>query len=185
MTLESNPIFRCTSRDGRHVFDILPGQSVRVGSSAEHSDVVIDSNMISKRKAVFHNQEGECTLEYGLNPPCPIWVNGEPVPKDGIKLNIGDSIKFNFNLIFEFGRLDEAGNLEPHEPRLPVFMQPVYRLSEAGNLERRTLTQRPIQSYDETTNTTRGTLMLLLLVFVVAVVLWVVIVMGLRLTFGS
>lgn len=181
MTQESCPIFRCTSRDGRFVFDIVPGESVRVGRSKEESDFVIDSNMLSRLHAIFHNREGECVLEYGPNTGSNIHVNGECVRKEGVTLNVGDSIQFNSRVIFELGRLDEAGNLEPHEPRLQVLMQQVY----GGNLERRTRTQQPIRSYGWKTNTTQGVLMLLLLVFVMSIVLWVVIAMGLRLTFKS
>lgn len=181
MTQERCPIFRCTSRDGRFAFDIMPGQSVSVGRSNEHSDLVIDSNMLSRLHAIFHNRERECVLEYGPDTGSCILVNGERVSKEGITLNVGDSIKFNSSVIFELGRLDEAGNLEPHVKRLQVVMQQVC----GGNLERRIRTQRPIRSYDWKTNTTHGVLMLLLLVFVTAISLWVVIVIGLRLATGS
>lgn len=82
MTQERCPIFRCTSRDGRFAFDILPGQSVRVGRSKEQSDFVIDSNMLSRLHAIFYNREGVCVLEYGLNTGSNMHVNGECVRKE-------------------------------------------------------------------------------------------------------
>lgn len=132
MTQERCSIFRCTSRVGRFAFDILPGQSVRVGRSKGQSDFVIDSNMLSRLHAIFYNREGVCVVEYGPNTGSNIHVNGECVRKEGVTLNVGDSIKFNSSVIFDLGRLHEAGNLEPHVPRLLVVMQQMY----GGNLER-------------------------------------------------
>jgi hypothetical protein len=99
------PTFLCVSQDQKYVFKIPPGATIRLGRTPEMCDVVIDSNMVSRLKAVFHNRDGECMLEYGPNPSCPIWVNGEPMSTEGTKLNAGDSIKFNYRLILEVSLL--------------------------------------------------------------------------------
>jgi hypothetical protein len=100
-----SPTFLCVSQDQKYVFEIPPGATIRLGRTPEMCDVVIDSNLVSRLKAVFHNRDGECILEYGLNPPCPIWVNEVPMSSEGTKLYAGYRIKFNSGLIFEVSLL--------------------------------------------------------------------------------
>ena len=99
------PTFLCISLDQKYRFEISPGATIRVGRTPELCDVVIDSNFVSRLKAVFHNRNGECLLEYGPDPSCPIWVNEVPMKSEGTKLSVGYRIRFNYKLIFEVSLL--------------------------------------------------------------------------------
>lgn len=105
MAKPCTPTFLCVSLDQKYVFEIPPGATIRLGRTPEMCDVVIDSNMVSRLKAVFHNRDGECILEYGPDPPCPIWVNEVPMSSEGTKLYAGYRIKFYSGLIFEVSLL--------------------------------------------------------------------------------